>query len=435
MNGKIDALDAIEILDSRGNPTIRVMLRLSDGREVCAAVPSGASTGRHEAIERRDNDPRRYGGKGVQGVVATVREEIAPLLAGRDCVDQREIDHALCALDGTENKARLGANAILGASMAVARAGALTRALPLYRHLGTGPAPEHFSMPVPLLNVINGGQHAVNSVDFQEFMLVPLGAPNFAEAMRYAAETYQMLKSLLKGRGLATAVGDEGGFAPNLVANEDACDLIVAAIEAAGLRPGVDVSIALDPAASSFGSADGGYEFAKSSGERATTEQLIELYTSWVKRFPIVSIEDGVAEDDWAGYAQMTERLGQRIQIVGDDNYVTNPRFIRRGIDEGSTNAVLIKPNQIGTVSETIDAITLCHGAGWNAVVSHRSGETDDTFIADLAVGRGCSQIKSGAPCRGERLAKYNRLIEIEHELVGEVNFSRPFMTAPVILT
>lgn len=425
MAERITELDAIEILDSRGNPTLRVLLTLTGGKTVSAAVPSGASTGKHEAHERRDGDPMRYNGKGMLKAIAAVREDIAPALIGRDPTDQAAIDDRLCALDGTANKARLGANAILGVSMAVARAGAFSTGLPLYRYFA--PRQSYFHLPVPMLNVINGGQHSANALDFQEFMLVPHGASTFAEAMRLGNETYHALKAILTVRNLVTAVGDEGGFAPELTDNAEACSLVLRAIERAGFKPMSEVAIALDPAATSFGSSDG-YDLSKSGGGMLGTNALIDLYDSWLGQYPIVSIEDGVAEDDWTGYAEMTRRLGKRIQIVGDDNYVTNTKFIARGISEKSTNAVLIKPNQIGTVSETIAAIEMCRSAGWNAVVSHRSGETDDAFIADLAVGLSCGQIKSGAPCRGERLAKYNRLLEIEHELGKYAVFVSPFV-------
>jgi enolase len=425
MAERITALDAIEILDSRGTPTIKVLLSLSGGKTVSAAVPSGASTGRHEALERRDGDPSRFNGKGVLKAIASVRDEIGPSLIGRDPTEQAAIDDRLCGLDGTPNKARLGANATLGVSMAVARAGAFATGLPLYRYFA--PSQSYFHLPVPMLNVINGGQHAANALDFQEFMLVPHGASTFAEAMRLGSETYHALKAILTGRRLVTAVGDEGGFAPDLGDNAEACSLILRAIERAGFTPMSEVAIALDPAASSFSSTNG-YDLTKSGGGILGTNALIDLYDSWLGRYPIVSIEDGVAEDDWDGYAEMNRRLGRRIQIVGDDNYVTNTEFIARGIRENSTNAVLIKPNQIGTVSETIAAIEMCRTAGWNTVVSHRSGETDDTFIADFAVGLGCGQIKSGAPCRGERIAKYNRLVEIEHELGKYAVFVSPFV-------
>jgi enolase len=424
MTETISSIDAIEILDSRGLPTIKVFVELSGGAVVHAAVPSGASTGKFEALELRDGDTARYDGKGVLQAIAHVRETIAPRLRGMDPTKQTAIDRLMCEIDGTPNKAVLGANAILGVSMAVARAGASARGLPLYRHLA--PDRENFLLPVPMMNVINGGRHADNSIDFQEFMIVPHAAPSFTEAMRQGAETYHALKSVLKSRNLTTAVGDEGGFAPDLDGNEQACGLIVRAIERAGLRPMTDVAIALDPAASSF-HGDQGYDLIWSRGGLHTTNELIDLYDSWLGKFPIVSIEDGVAEEDWTGYTEMTRRLGSRIQIVGDDNYVTNTKFIQRGIDERCSNAVLIKLNQIGTVTETIEAVELCRAAGWNSVVSHRSGETDDPFIADFVVALGCGQIKSGAPCRGERLAKYNRLLEIEHELGSHATFQSPY--------
>jgi enolase len=423
---RIAAIDALEILDSRGNPTLRVRVGLDTGVLAVASVPSGASTGEHEAREVRDGDAGRFGGTGVRKAAAHVTDQIAPALYGRDPMRQSEIDRLMIDLDGTDDKSRLGANAILGVSMAVARAAAHTAGLPLYAYLG-GPGARR--LPVPMMNVINGGAHADNSLDFQEFMLVPHGAPNLAEAVRYGAETYHALRGALKARGLPTAVGDEGGFAPNLPDNEAALGLIVEAIGAAGLQPGRDVAIALDPAASSF-VAKGGYLLAKSGMGMKTGEQLTQLYAKWIETYPIVSIEDGLGENDWEGFRQHTAALGGRIQIVGDDIYVTNTRFIARGIAEQTTNAALIKLNQIGTVSETIDAIELCRQAGWRCVVSHRSGETDDTFIADFAVAMGTGQIKAGAPCRGERIAKYNRLVEIERELGDAAVFSSPFAAA-----
>jgi enolase len=424
MARKIAAVRALEILDSRGNPTVRVDVRLESGIGGSASVPSGASTGENEAVEMRDGDARRYGGKGVLKAVASVNEVIAPQLAGLDPVRQAEIDRLLTDLDGTPNKAKLGANAILGASMAVARAAAAAVGLPLYVYLG-GPAARR--LPMPMMNVLNGGKHADNSVDFQEFMIVPVGAPSFAEALRYGAETFQALRSLLEQKGYATAVGDEGGFAPNLASNDEACALLVEAITAAGYAPGEDIAIALDPAASSF-HAGRLYHLDKSGQGRKTSAEMTELYARWVDQFPIVSLEDGLAETDWAGFRQQTARLGDRIQIVGDDLYVTNTDFIRRGIAERSTNAVLVKLNQIGTVTETIAAIELCREAGWSFVVSHRSGETEDTFIADFAVAMGGGQIKTGSLCRSERIAKYNRLLEIELELGPAAIFANPFM-------
>ncbi|MGO9768716.1 MAG: phosphopyruvate hydratase, partial [Roseiarcus sp.] len=382
---KIAAIQALEILDSRGNPTVRVRLGLDDGTVVTSSVPSGASTGEHEAVELRDGDKARYGGKGVRKAVANVVEKIAPALIGRDPARQAEIDAVMIALDGTPNKGALGANAILGVSMAVARAAASAAKLPLYAYLGGVGATR---LPVPMMNIVNGGKHAENSVDFQEFMVMLIGAPSFAEALRYGAETFHALAKLLKGKGYATSVGDEGGFAPNLGSNEEACELIVAAIEAAGYRPGKDIAIALDPAASSFYS-KGAYDLAKSRGGRKTSDEMIALYQKWIDTFPIRSIEDGLDENDWAAFARQTAAQGERIQIVGDDIFVTNPDFIRRGVAEKAANAVLIKLNQIGTVTETIEAIALCRKAGWSFVVSHRSGETEDAFLADFTVAMG----------------------------------------------
>jgi len=413
MSSLIKAIRAIEILDSRGTPTVRVFVLLEDGTAAAASVPSGASTGEHEAVELRDSDTHRYNGKGVRKAVANVNEIIAPRLAGLDSSRQPEIDRLLIDLDGTPNKARLGANAILGVSQAVARAAAMSCGLPLYSYLG-GAAARH--VPVPMMNVINGGKHADSSLDFQEFMIMPRGAPNFAEALRYGAETFQALKRLLQERGHSTAVGDEGGFAPQLESNEAACELIVAAIERAGYRPGADIAIALDPAASSF--FEGGkYRLTRSRQGEKTTAEMTALYQTWLDRFPIVSLEDGLAENDWDGFRALTEALGKRIQIVGDDILVTNPVYIGRAIAEGTCNAALIKLNQIGTVSETIDAIQLCRTAGWGFVISHRSGETEDSFMADFAVAMGGGQIKTGSLCRSERVAKYNRLLEIEDSL------------------
>jgi enolase len=420
---KISHIHAQEILDSRGNPTVRVHLELDGGQIVSASVPSGASTGEHEAVELRDGDPKRYGGKGVLKAVAHVNEIIAPKLVGFDPTKQAEIDALLIELDGTPNKARLGANATLGASMAVARAGARTSGQPLYAYLGGADATL---LPMPMMNILNGGKHADNRVDFQEFMVAPIGAPSFAEALRYGAETFHALASILKRKGYSTSVGDEGGFAPNLPSNEDACELIVEAISAAGYTPGRDIAIALDPAASSF-FADGAYDLTKSGMGRKSSEEMIDIYQSWLDRYPIVSIEDGHDENDWTGFAQMTARLGGRIQIVGDDNFVTNPKFIARGVREKTANAALIKLNQIGTVTETIQAIALCRKAGWGYVVSHRSGETEDTFLADFTVAMGGGQIKTGSASRSERIAKYNRLLEIEAELGVAAQFGSPF--------
>ena len=406
-------LRALEILDSRGNPTLRVSCRLSNGLEAAAAVPSGASTGENEAVELRDGDQERYGGKGVLQAVRNVNEVIAPALSGGNVLSQRALDLRLLELDGTVNKSKLGANATLGVSMAAARVGALAAGLPLYQYLGGVGAVR---LPVPMMNIINGGKHAENSVDFQEFMVMPLGAPTFAEALRYGAETFHALKKILAKKGYATSVGDEGGFAPNLKSNDEACEVIVAAIAAAGYVPGQDVAIALDPAASSF-YRDGAYHLDKSGRGAKTSAEMTALYADWARRFPIVSIEDGLNENDWDGFREHTAALGGKIQIVGDDLFVTNTRFLARGIAEKSANAVLIKLNQIGTVSETVDTIAMCRRAGWNYVISHRSGETEDAFIADFAVAMGGGQIKTGSACRSERIAKYNRLLEIESEL------------------
>jgi enolase len=426
MSFMIVSTDAMEILDSRGNPTLKVSVTLNNGIRTSASVPSGASTGEYEALELRDGDRKRYNGKGVLKAVSNVNRIIAPKLIGFDPIPQTKIDHLLLELDGTPDKQRLGANATVGVSMAVARAAALASGLPLYKYLGGLGAVR---LPVPMMNILNGGKHADNSVDFQEFMVVPIGAPTFAEALRYGVETFHALKGILKNKGYATSVGDEGGFAPNLKSNDEACDVIVEAIRQAGYVPGKDVAIALDPAASSFYE-EGIYNLSKSNQGKLTSEQMTELYSSWVERYPIVSIEDGLAESDWAGFSNHTSRLGNKIQIVGDDIYVTNTKFITRGIREKSTNAVLIKLNQIGTVTETIEAIQLCRKAGWGYVISHRSGETEDSFIADFTVAMGGGQIKTGSACRSERIAKYNRLLEIERELGREAVFQNPLVFA-----
>jgi enolase len=412
----------MEILDSRGNPTVRVFVTLDNGISVSASVPSGASTGENEAVELRDGDNKRYGGKGVLKAVAHVNEQLAPKLAGMDPSRQAEIDRLMIELDGTPNKAKLGANAILGVSMAVARAAAAAADLPLHAYIGGTGAVR---LPVPMMNILNGGKHADNSVDFQEFMVMPIGAPTFAEALRYGAETFHALKKILAKKAYATSVGDEGGFAPNLKSNDEACEVIVAAIEAAGYRPGKDVAIALDPAASSFYE-NGAYDLAKSGQGRKSSAEMTAFYKQWVSRFPIVSIEDGLAENDWAGFKDHTAELGGSIQVVGDDIFVTNTRFIARGIKEITANAVLIKLNQIGTVTETVQAIQMCRAAGWGYVISHRSGETEDDFMADFAVAMGGGQIKTGSACRSERIAKYNRLLEIEAELGPDAVFGRP---------
>lgn len=423
MKSKIVSVRSLEILDSRGNPTLRVYVSLDSGITASASVPSGASTGENEAVELRDKDKKRYGGKGVLKAVANVNEVIAPKLIGMDPAQQATIDRIMLELDGTPNKSKLGANAILGVSMAVARAAAAAASLPLFKYLG---GPGAVRLPVPMMNILNGGKHANNNVDFQEFMIMPIGAPTFAEALRYGAEAFHALGNLLRKKGYNTGVGDEGGFAPNLKNNAEACELIVEAIETAGYEPGKEIAIALDPAASSFFE-NGTYNLTRSKLGIKTNIELTELYQSWVEEYPIVSIEDGLAENDWAGFRELTARLGDKVQIVGDDLYVTNPRFITRGIKEKSTNAVLIKLNQIGTVTETIEAIHLCRKAGWGFVISHRSGETEDTFLSDLAVAMGGGQIKTGSACRSERIAKYNRLLEIEAELGDSAIFENPF--------
>ncbi len=412
MNTRIKSIHAREILDSRGNPTVEVDVQLEDGSFGRAAVPSGASTGVHEALELRDGDKKRYLGKGVLQAVGHVRDEISPALLHKDALDQSALDQAMLDLDGTPNKSKLGANAILGVSMAAARASAAARGLPLYRHLG---GDEAVRLPVPMMNVINGGAHTNwTTVPMQEFMIVPFGASTFKEALRWGVETYHNLKALLKSRNLSTNVGDEGGFAPNFTSLEDVLQILTEAIEKAGYRPGLDLGIALDPAASEFFK-DGKYRLA--SDRQLTAGQLIDIYAGWRAKYPLVSIEDGVAEDDWDGWQAITQRLGGSTQLVGDDVFVTNVERIQRGIDANVSNSVLIKLNQIGTVTETINAIRLAQSNGWTAVVSHRSGETVDSFISDFVVGLGTGQIKTGATARGERVEKYNQLLRIEEEL------------------
>ncbi len=408
---RLTGLTALEVLDSRGNPTIAVTAHTDEGIGR-AIVPSGASTGVHEAVELRDGDPGRYGGKGVTKAVANVVGEIAKRLAGFDVLDQKGLDRALIELDGTPNKGRLGANAILGTSLAAAHAAAASKGLPLYRYLGGDLAA---TLPLPMANILNGGVHADTSVDLQEFMVCPVGAPSFREAMRAASEVYHALKNVLKVQGLATAVGDEGGFAPNLASNEDALKLIVQAIKQAGYAAGRDIAIALDPAASEF-YAEGRYTL-KGEGRSLDAPALVELYAGWITRYPIVSIEDGMAEDDWDGWRLLTDRVGKRVQLVGDDLFVTNVTRLREGIERGVANSLLVKVNQIGTLTETLDAIELARHSGYSSVISHRSGETEDTTIADLAVATGAGMIKTGAPARSERVAKYNRLLSIEAEL------------------
>jgi enolase len=408
---RLTGLTALEVLDSRGNPTIAVTAHTEKGSGR-AIVPSGASTGVHEAVELRDGDPKRYGGKGVMKAVGNVTGEIAERLRGFDVLDQKGLDGALVELDGTPNKGRLGANAILGTSLAVAHAGAQAHGVPLYRYLGGKGAT---TLPLPMANILNGGAHADTSVDLQEFMVCPVGAPTFREAMRAVSEVYQALKKVLKAQGLATAVGDEGGFAPNLSSNEDALKLIVEGIKQAGYQPGRDVAIALDPAASEF-YADGKYTL-KGEGRSLDAAALVGLYSEWTGRYPIVSIEDGMAEDDWDGWRLLTDRIGPDVQLVGDDLFVTNVKRLKEGIQRGVANSLLVKVNQIGTLTETLDAIDLARHAGYSSVISHRSGETEDTTIADLAVATGAGMIKTGAPARSERVAKYNRLLSIEAEL------------------
>jgi len=418
----IEEISAREVLDSRGNPTVEVDCLLESGALGSACVPSGASTGSREALELRDGGAR-YLGKGVRKAVDFVEEEIAPELEGTDARDQALADRTLCELDGTPNKGRLGANAILGVSLAVARAAAETCGLPLYRYLG---GPGATVLPVPMLNVLNGGAHADNSIDVQEFMLVPVGFTTFADALRAGAETYHHLKKVLQAKGLVTAVGDEGGFAPNLGSNRDALDLLVAAIEKAGYRPGEQIALAVDVAASELGAETPQgfrYELAGEGRKGLSADDLIALYRDWCAAYPLVSIEDGLAEGDWDGWARLTGELGDKVQLVGDDVFVTNPEILARGIERGIANALLVKVNQIGTLTETLAAVEMAKGAGWANVISHRSGETEDTTIADLAVATRAGQIKTGAPCRSDRVAKYNRLLRIEEELEGVGTF------------
>ena len=416
----IDHVHAREILDSRGNPTVEAEVVLDSGAIGRAAVPSGASTGEHEAVELRDGDLKRYLGKGVTKAVRNVLDQIAPRLSGMDCRLQREIDAILLDLDGTRNKSKLGANAILAVSLACAKAAAEGYELPLYRYLGGANASL---LPVPLMNILNGGQHADNSVDFQEFMVVPHGAPTFAEALRNGVEVFHHLKSNLKKKGLATSVGDEGGFAPNLKSNEEACELILEAIVKAGLKPGTDVSIALDPAASEF-YRDGKYVFDRSDKKARSSEEMVAFWASWVEKYPIISIEDGLAEDDWDGWALMSRSLGAKCQLVGDDLFVTSTQRLKSGIEKKIANSILIKVNQIGTLTETLDCIELAQKAGYTTIASHRSGETEDTTIADLAVACNTGQIKTGSGCRSDRIAKYNQLLRIEEELGPAARFA-----------
>ena len=415
MYSTIESVRAREILDSRGNPTLEVEVTLVGGETGVAGVPSGASTGAHEAVELRDNDPARYGGKGVLTAVSNVNDELAEAVVGLDAFDQIAIDQTMVKLDGTENKSRLGANAILGVSLAVARAAADAAGLPLYRYLG---GPSARTLPVPMMNILNGGKHASGSnVDMQEFMVMPVGASSFSEGLRWGAEVFHALKSVLKARGAATTVGDEGGYGPSLPSNEAAVDAVLEGISKAGYEPGRDLVIALDPAATEFFDASTGNYVLQGEEMTLTGQEMVEFWESWTARFPIASIEDGLAEDDWQHWSDLQSKIGNRVQLVGDDLFVTNPDRLARGIKEDAGNAILIKPNQIGTLTETLEAIALAQRNRMNAVISHRSGETGDTFIADLAVATNAGQIKTGAPSRVDRVAKYNRLLGIESEL------------------
>ncbi|MDR0966006.1 MAG: phosphopyruvate hydratase [Myxococcales bacterium] len=417
--GRIVRLKGREILDSRGMPTVEAELDLDTGLKVRAAVPSGASTGQNEALELRDGDASRYRGKGVLQAARNIDEELARLLNGRDPRDQAALDHAMIELDGTPDKSRLGANAILAVSLALARAGAALSGLPLYRYLG---GTDARTLPIPMMNLLNGGAHALNSLDFQEFMVMPIGAPNFREALRWGVEVFQALKERLKSHKKSTAVGDEGGFAPELSSQDEAIEMLLEAIRAAGFEPGTQIALAIDAAASELHE-DGRYKFRRSGGPDLDSQAMIDAWADWAARYPIVSIEDPLAEGDWASWTSLTERLGQRVQIVGDDLFTTNIRYLQRGIEEGAANAILIKPNQIGTLTETLDAIRLTCSAGFQCVVSHRSGETEDDFIADLAVATNAGEIKTGSASRSERLAKYNRLLRIEEELGSAAQF------------
>ncbi|MGH9712780.1 MAG: phosphopyruvate hydratase [Candidatus Acidiferrales bacterium] len=425
MSTKIASVHGREIIDSRGNPTVEADVRLEGGALGRAAVPSGASTGEHEAIELRDGDKSRYLGKGVLKADGHVNTEIAKAVAGMDAADQRALDRRMIEADGTSNKSKLGANAILAVSMAAARAAATAVGQPLYKYLARYSSdPSANTLPVPMMNILNGGAHADNSVDVQEFMVMPLGAPNFREALRWGVEVFHNLKAVLKKNGYSTAVGDEGGFAPNLKSNDEALERVLEAITAAGYRPGEQISIALDPASSEFyDRASKKYVFRKSDKSARTSEQMTSFWEGWARQYPIVSIEDGLAEDDWDGWKILTRDIGGKIQLVGDDIFVTNPKIFARGIAEGIGNAILIKLNQIGTVSETIEAVEMARKAGYAAIVSHRSGETEDTFLADFVVAMGCGQIKTGSASRTDRIAKYNQLLRIEEELGTAARF------------
>lgn len=425
---KISKISAQEILDSRGNPTIEATVELESGISAKAAVPSGASTGSHEALELRDGDKSRYLGKGVLKAVENVEKLIAPEIVGMEATDQKGVDQAMIDLDGTENKDKLGANAILAVSMAVTKAAAQAKGIPLYQHVAElfGNSTTSYTMPIPMMNVLNGGKHAIGSTDMQEYMIMPVGAPSIQEAVRWGAEVFHQLGKMLKDRSFQKTVGDEGGYAPSLKRNEEPLELIIEAIEKAGYKPGEDIAIAQDPAASEFYE-NGKYQF-KTENKALTSEEMVDLYTKWVEKYPIVSIEDGLAEDDWQGFAEQTARIGDKIQIVGDDLFVTNIKRLQKGIDMKACNSILIKLNQIGTVSETIAAIKLAEDNGMTAVVSHRSGETEDTFIADFVVGAGTGQIKTGSLCRSERVAKYNQLMRIERELGDKAKIAQlPF--------
>jgi enolase 1/2/3 len=431
MSTKITRVHARQVIDSRGNPTVEADVMLTSGAVGRAAVPSGASTGEHEALELRDGDKSRYLGKGVLKAVANANGEIGKAVTGLDAADQRALDHKMISLDGTPTKSRLGANAILAVSMAAARAASVALKQPLYKYLSRYSTDSSANLlPVPMMNILNGGAHADSSVDFQEFMVMPVGAPNFSEALRWGVEIFHALKAALKNRGYSTAVGDEGGFAPSCKSNEEAIQIVLEAITAAGYKPGDQVRIALDPASSEFyDKATGTYIFKKSDKSVHTSSEMAAYWTSWVEKYPIVSIEDGMAEDDWGGWKELTERVGRKnaskksIQLVGDDLFVTNTERLGRGITEGVANAILIKLNQIGSVTETIDAIELARKAGYNSIISHRSGETEDTFIADLAVATAAGQIKTGSASRTDRIAKYNQLLRIEEELGGSARF------------
>jgi enolase len=417
---KIKSVDAMEILDSRGNPTIQVSVVLESGAIGVAKIPSGASTGKHEAVELRDGDKARYSGKGVLKAVHNVTKLIQGTVKGMDPSHQKTLDEELIALDGTPNKSKLGANAMLGVSIAAAKAAAAEKKIPLYRQFA---ARDEYVLPVPQLNVLNGGRHADNNVDFQEFMIVPVGAPSFSEALRAAAETFHMLKQVLHEKGYETSVGDEGGFAPRLRSNEEPMELILSAIQKAGYEPGKDIGVNLDPAASEFYE-NGQYVFRKSDKTNKTSDEMIAIWEDWLKKYPILSLEDGLAEDDWAGWKKLTSQLGKQAQLVGDDIFVTNPQIFEKGIKEGVANSILIKLNQIGTVTETLRCIEMAKRNSYTCVVSHRSGETDDTTIADFTVATGVGQLKTGSACRGERIAKYNRLLEIEKELGSHAKYA-----------